>query len=392
MFNTKFPKMDDVDWLKQKYYDERLNFRQISEIIGCSISGVRKSFIRHGLKARSAVDRQKTGSYKSKIKYKKIHDKDWLIKKYHDEHCDFKKIANLIGCSIYSLSAAFSDLGILTRNRSERATGRDTESKYELLNNKNWLYQKYIIEGLSGKEISKIIGAKNGSSVTCHLKKHGIEVRSVSDGLTLGRVEDGFVLNMPVIEGCLMGDGSMLSANPKSDFSYPYFSKTNKNYDHVKFVSKILFPEKWEERIKIQIRNKSGKIFNYFSFKSLVHKELMKTYRKWYPPENNYKKIIPYDLELSSEMLLHWFMDDGCSCQVRKWSKTKQIIINLCTHGFEKKYQEFLIERIWEKFGIKMNLQRNGKYWFIHITPSKVPLFYEIIGPCPVPSMEYKWK
>jgi len=41
-----------------------------------------------------------------------------------------------------------------------------------------------------------------------------------------------------------------------------------------------------------------------------------------------------------------------------------------------------------------MNVRKanSGTGWRIYIPQSQVEMFYEIIGDCPVSSMEYKWK
>ena len=57
-------------------------------------------------------------------------------------------------------------------------------------------------------------------------------------------------------------------------------------------------------------------------------------------------------------------------------------------------------KKIYAKFGLIIKPrfhQRNGKVagsgyeMCLSETQQQVKLFYDIIGPCPVPSMEYKW-
>ena len=57
------------------------------------------------------------------------------------------------------------------------------------------------------------------------------------------------MFNKPVIEGCLLGDGSMKS-HSRSDGSSPVFQKTNIGYDHVLFVASKIFSQEGENRIK----------------------------------------------------------------------------------------------------------------------------------------------
>ena len=47
-----------------------------------------------------------------------------------------------------------------------------------------------------------------------------------------------------------------------------------------------------------------------------------------------------------------------------------------------------------EQFEIKSTVRKfnRGTGWRIFLPQSQAQKFFSIIGPCPVPSMEYKWK
>jgi len=53
-----------------------------------------------------------------------------------------------------------------------------------------------------------------------------------------------------------------------------------------------------------------------------------------------------------------------------------------------------IVDKINKEYGdiSRVSPYSQGKGWRISIYQSQVSLFYEIIGSCPVPSMEYKWK
>lgn len=274
------------------------------------------------------------------------------------------------------------------------------KTKYLELSNKNWLYEKYIIQGLSTKEIAEIVGAKTPNSVRQSLLYFKIPIRTISDGLTFNRSNDGFVLNIPVIEGSLLGDAGLKSWNKESDESNPYLYKKNKNYDHVKYFGSRIFQKDYIHRIKENIYSKENddkfKKDSYSSFllRTESKRELMNLYRKWYPKNNNYKKVIPEDVDISPESLLHWFMDDGCST-LREGRKSKQVFITMCSESFERDEQQMLCEKIYSQYGLTMNVRKSnsgGTGWRMFIPQSQTGLFYEIIGLCPVPSLEYKWK
>ena len=265
-------------------------------------------------------------------------------------------------------------------------------SKYCLLNDKNWLYQKYIKEKKSTVKICKLVGAKTANSVRQYLLKYNIPVRTIGDGLR--KKNDNLTINQSVIEGCLLGDGYLKKWNKDNVQSYPYFAKRNKYYDHIKFVAQMLFKEKWSERVKECNETSLGKKQTVFALRSLSNKILQPYYEKWYPKWNNYKKVIPEDIEITSELLLHWFLDDGNSYQRRKDSKTKQIMITLCTECFTKNNQEMIQIKIEDrlKLSFKFKKVNYGTGWRLYLPQSQAQLFYNVIGACPVSSMEYKWK
>lgn len=323
-------------------------------------------------------------------------DINYLKEKYFEDKWTLNKLAKDVDTSPYLLKKKFKEYGLQIRHYPQNIrTPKNRSIKYPQLNNGEWLHEKYIKERLSTIQIAKIVGVKTENSVRQALIRNNIEVRSISDGLTINR-DDGFVVNVPVIEGCLLGDGGLLAYNRKSDLSYPSFYKKNKNYDHVKYIESLLFPNSRETKTKHTLSKLNGNNYDVFYLKSYAKKDLLSLYRKWYPLENNYKKIIPEDVDVSPEALLHWFMDDGCST-LRKGldRKSKQVFITMCSESFTKDEQQMLSEKIYGQYGLTMNVRKSnsgGTGWRIIIPQSQTCLFYEIIGPCPVPSLEYKWK
>lgn len=267
-------------------------------------------------------------------------------------------------------------------------------NKYPLLNNKEWLYNKYIIEGLGTKQICQIVGAKTPNSVRQALIKHSIPVRTIGDGLRSNKEGDGLVISTEDIEGCLLGDGYLRKWSKDSPNGYPYFAKRNKFYDHIKYVAQILFGDKWEKRTKESKETILGKRTTIFSLRSLSNKQLNPFYERWYPVWDNYRKVIPSDIHPTPRMMLHWFLDDGSSYQRRRESKTKQVVITLCSESFSEDNQQMMINKMKDEFGLKGVLKKVpfGTGYRITFSQSQTPLFYDIIGACPVPSMEYKWK
>ena len=135
--------------------------------------------------------------------------------------------------------------------------------------------------------------------------------------------------------------------------------------------------------------NCNGKLCPSFLLRSFVNEELLKVYRLWYSD----KKVVPNSLLLTKKTLLHWFMDDG-STSWRTDRKSKQVRLVFCSESFTKEENEFLVCQLRSNFDLKASVKRcpSGSGYRIGIGQSSIVQFFDVIGPCPVPSMEYKWK
>lgn len=273
-----------------------------------------------------------------------------------------------------------------------------TNSKYELLNNKEWLTQKYVEEKLGTRVIAKLAGAKTANSARQALIKYGITVRNISDGLTV-KNNDHFVLDEEVVIGSLLGDGYFVIWNSESKESYPRFEKKNIHKDHIGLVAEAIFSINPMDRIEESNGiGCTGKPCTIFSIRSFAHKELKPWYDKWYPLSSGRKKVVPRDIEITPAVLLHWFLDDGNSYRRKANGKdrrpSRQILIRLCSESFTKEDQEFLIDKMYKNFGISSSLHgvNYGTGYQIALKQTSADLFYKTIGPCPIKSMEYKWK
>jgi transposase len=325
---------------------------------------------------------------------------EWLKNEYLTKNKSQREIAKQLNCGATTVGRAIKKFNLKKKDSN-------TESKYKELNDEKWVYQKYVVEKLGTNKIMEIIGARHPNSVRQALNRFGIPVRSISEGLTCKRNNDGLILNektLEIINGCLLGDGSMIKWNPESDNSNPYFKKRNKYYDHVSYVASEIGGINVEESNEKCSWDKT-KPYTVFSLRTKSHKELLPLYKEWYPESNNFKKVVPRSLYLTPIMLLHWFMDDGSSyLRKRKYKNNRQgsikrqkhdqVQICFCCESFSKEDQEFLVQKMSNNFGIESTIRnyKDGTGWRIHIRQSYAQRFYEIIGPCPVPSMQYKWK
>jgi len=390
-YKNKYPLLSNECWLRQKYVEEKFTTKEIAKLVG----GSTREAVFYSLK-KFKIDRV--------FRFPELQNKEWLYQKYEIEKQSTPGIAELVGCSSGAVANALKLFRIKIRNISDARIVAGFESHYSKLNDANWLREKYITEGLSTKKICKMSGAKTPNSVRQSLIRYGIPVRSISDGLTLNREDDGFTLDLDVINGCLLGDGFLGVWNKQSNSSYPCFCKKNIYRDHVEWVGKIIFPNNWKTRIKKceewrpKLKNKK---YIIYQLRSLSHKELLPLYRKWYPEQSGFKKIVPADIEINEIVLLHWFLDDGSShLRIRKYKnhwtqKKKQIRIVFCSESFIKKDQEMLCDKIHKQFPVltpNLHKVKFGAGYRIGIPQSQAQTFFDIIGPSPVPSLGYKWK
>jgi hypothetical protein len=341
------------------------------------------------------------GDNRKHFKYPALKDGAWLVKCYCDDQMSTAEIAGIVGCNKNTVRIALLELGVVLRSNSEstiaQVARRGLKSfRYPLLNDKDWLQRNYLVEGKSLDELKALVGAKNHNSVRQALERFGMVARSISDGLTHNREDDGFSPNASVIDGTLLGDAFLSVYNKTSELSYPSYCKRNKHIEHHQYVGDLLFGDNWVTRVKEQSSICNGKVCNYHLLRSLSHKELMSYHRRWYPVLNNYIKCIPEDIVINEEVLLHWFLDDGSSSyRKRDGKKTNQVLITFCSESFEKADQERLCDQIHEKFPtIKPKIMpcQWGTGWRIKILQAQANAFYEIIGLPPVASLAYKWK
>ncbi|MEO8638152.1 MAG: hypothetical protein ABI430_04615 [Candidatus Taylorbacteria bacterium] len=89
-------------------------------------------------------------------------------------------------------------------------------------------------------------------------------------------------------------------------------------------------------------------------------------------------KIFPKDLRVSPLSLAVWYMDDGC------WTGKKSLI---STESFKGKYKEYMQNVLLRQYGIETVIGKNEK---MVIRKKSHSIFYSLITPYIIPSMQYK--
>lgn len=266
--------------------------------------------------------------------------------------------------------------------------------KYELVNNKEWLVQRYIDEKLSVFQIGKLIGCKSSNTIRQALFQFGIGIRDQSEAQRLKQTIQP-ILNESVITGCLLGDGNLTKYNKHNKKSCPHFNKGNIHHEHVVYVAKSFY-EDGDQRVTRQswLDNDIERVVYHFSTSAVP--ELQPYFEKWYPGSNNFKKVIPKDIVLDKISLLHWFLDDGTSYLTPKG----YLNIAFCTDCFYLNDIEMLCNQLNEKFKLtarigscnKNKWTKDKKYYRIYLADGTARDFLDIIGSSPIKCFEYKWK
>lgn len=101
-------KLKDKNWLKKKYIDEGMSMSQIGDLLGCTKHPIYRALKKHGLQARAHTS-----------KYPLLNDKEWLRNEYLVEMKSIKQIAEEIGAPHGVVHSALTHMGIKTRNPKE---------------------------------------------------------------------------------------------------------------------------------------------------------------------------------------------------------------------------------------------------------------------------------
>ena len=124
----------------------------------------------------------------------KFRDKDWLYEQYVVQKKSLSTIARELGVSssVIAKYAKRYNLPMRSRGESRALTLRQLRSSsgsssttyskvHPLLQDREWLYQKYVVEGLAMRTIANLVGLSNRRVLKRALKLHCIPVRSFKE-------------------------------------------------------------------------------------------------------------------------------------------------------------------------------------------------------------------
>jgi hypothetical protein len=195
------------------------------------------------------------------------------------------------------------------------------------------------------------------------------QVREIRRKLSLSEIQRG------VLIGTILGDGC-LSVNAAGKH---YRLKVEQGKDRKEYVFWLynifrnwtLSPPKYQ---------KSRRAWRFYT---LSHPEITNFRKIFYRDK---RKIIPVNIQ---KYLIHpislavWFMDDG-GLESKKKTST------ISTHSFSEEENELLIECFRKNFGLKINLNWDGKGFRLYIPMESIKTFKNLVYPYILPSMMYK--
>jgi len=133
------PYLQDKKWLYQQYIIEQKSSVDISKLINVKASSVLGALKRNNIKTRSFSSAAKKRTGKRKLKIEKLNNKQWLFQKYIEEKLTTYQIADLVKSNQKSVMTALKRHNISARSISEAAKNREHKSKYKELEDKEWL-------------------------------------------------------------------------------------------------------------------------------------------------------------------------------------------------------------------------------------------------------------
>lgn len=112
---------DDIENIVNLYVNKKMSAYRISKIYGTSHNRIIKILKELGIETRGLSKSHETHLSEDKIKM--LDDDEWLIKKYWDEKLNCKQIAEIIGCNASTVRRTMIRRGIPVRGDSESKIG-----------------------------------------------------------------------------------------------------------------------------------------------------------------------------------------------------------------------------------------------------------------------------
>ncbi|WP_157884867.1 HNH endonuclease [Halorubrum aethiopicum] len=153
-------RLNDADWLRKQYVEERRRSSEIAEDCGCSKPTVVRRLNKHNIEVRTETNTTTD---------QRLADPEWLREQCVDERRSIYDIANECGCDSSTVSRWLSKHDI-------EAAQSEQQTPDQRLIDADWLREQYVEEGQSTNEIADDRDCSSWT-VSKWLSKHDIEAR-----------------------------------------------------------------------------------------------------------------------------------------------------------------------------------------------------------------------
>lgn len=299
-------------------------------------------------------------------------EREWLYEQYIVYQRSAQDIARELSMGETTVYRALREHGIPIRSRSDASTlALNGSDLFNLLSDRNWLYQQYIVFRKSIHQIAEEMGI-SGNSIERALIRHDIPRRNLSEAGLLSQSNHVNLspLALEFLNGELLGDGCLFPDTYSARYQHG-----NKHYDYLVWLSDILAGFGIRQVGNINTKHSRGVIA--YSYSSSYYRELKPLYDLWYKDRI---KIIPRGLVLTPLTVRQWYIGDGSLSANKSAIYRSQIVLNLACMSFTVEEIDWLASELQAETGCPFRMQKNKCLW---ISFGHVQNFLDYIGPCP---------
>jgi AraC-like DNA-binding protein len=138
----RYPRLKDVDWLRERYAVQGTRIGDIADEVGCGELAVRAALARARLPLRGVPPQ-----------YPHLRDRSWLRLQYLEHRVSVRDIAREVGCDESAVYDAL-DAAAIARIRPRGGPPR----QFPELDDSPWLRHRYRDQGRSQQELAAEIG------------------------------------------------------------------------------------------------------------------------------------------------------------------------------------------------------------------------------------------
>ncbi len=183
-----------------------------------------------------------------------------------------------------------------------------------------------------------------------------------------------------IIDGLMLGDGYIGKEYGNINCRFGITQKR----DSVEYLEDLSTKIQSNKIIYSYNSNQSKKIFPRVTLYTRRHKFWTEQRKVWYP---NNKKIVPFDINITPTILLHWFICDGCCVYNQICSALR---VKLATNCFTFNEVELLNNKL-HQINIQSTIHNTKQGYTINLNNQRCHNFFKYIGECPYKCFQYKW-